>query len=49
MALLQQKIVLCNELTGHPDILERSGISDKQIEEILHEAAALCATAKGIV
>ncbi len=43
IALLSQKLVLCRDLLGHPDILEGVGIAGKRVEDVLHEAAALCA------
>ncbi len=43
IALLGRKKVLCSELTGDPSSLEEIGISGKRLEQVLHEAALLCA------
>ncbi|HVY72981.1 MAG TPA: ATP cone domain-containing protein [Candidatus Paceibacterota bacterium] len=48
MALLGEKHMLCSGLLGHPDILESVGVRGKYIETVLHEAAALCASGKGL-
>ncbi|OGC88501.1 hypothetical protein A2419_02040 [Candidatus Adlerbacteria bacterium RIFOXYC1_FULL_48_26] len=45
-ALLTQKIVLCSELKDHTDALLAAGMADKKIEQVLHEAALLCASGK---
>ncbi len=48
VALLAQKHVLCSSLLGHPDILESVGVRGKYVENVLHEAALLCASGKDI-
>jgi hypothetical protein len=48
VALLAQKTVLCSALVGHPDVLVGAGVKGKRIETVLHEAALLCASGKGI-
>lgn len=46
IALLTQKIVLCSELSGHTDDLLAAGVPTKRVEQVLHEAALLCASGK---
>lgn len=48
MALLQQKVVLCRDLAGRTDALEEAGVTGSRIKEVLEEAGALCASAKGL-
>ncbi|MBY0473023.1 restriction endonuclease [Patescibacteria group bacterium] len=45
-ALLTQKIVLCSELKDRTDALLAAGMAAKKIEQVLHEAALLCASGK---
>jgi hypothetical protein len=49
VALLAQKKVLCSELQGDPEALEQAGVASSRVETVLHEAALLCASGKGIV
>ncbi len=48
IALLTQKIVLCSELASHTDDLLAAGVPSGRVEHVLHEAALLCASGKGI-
>lgn len=41
--LLEQGIVLCSELTLHPELLVKAGVSGKQLKKVLTEAANLIA------
>ncbi len=45
-ALLSQKIVLCSELADHTEALLATGMATKKVEQVLHEAALLCASGK---
>lgn len=46
IALLTQKIVLCSQLADHTDALLAVGMAAKKVEQVLHEAALLCASGK---
>lgn len=46
IALLTQKIVLCSQLVDHTDALLATGMASKKVEQVLHEAALLCASEK---
>lgn len=46
IALLTQKIVLCSQLPEHTDALVAAGLAPKKVEQVLHEAALLCASGK---
>ena len=48
MALLGQKVVLCKELAGRVEALEKAGVSGSRVEEALSEARALCASGEGL-
>ncbi len=47
-ALLMDKIVLCNTLQQHPEMLERVGVSGKRAEDVLEEVGILCSAARVI-
>jgi hypothetical protein len=47
-ALLVDKIVLCNTLPGHTDILDKIGVTGKRAEAVLEEVGALCSPARDI-
>lgn len=44
--LLEMEKVLCMELCGHPDLLNKIGIREQRHKNILKEAHELCATGK---
>lgn len=47
-ALLMDKVVLCNTLREHPDMLGRVGVTGKKAENVLEEVEALCSAARDI-
>ncbi len=47
-ALLMEKVVLCNVLHSHTDILAGVGVTGKKAEAVLEEAGALCSPAGDI-
>jgi hypothetical protein len=47
-ALLSDKIVLCNTLHDHADVLDRMGIIGKKAEAVFQEVGALCSPARAI-
>ena len=44
-ALLMAKVVLCNTLLAHTDILGTIGVSGKKADDVLEEVGALCSPA----
>jgi hypothetical protein len=48
IALLTQKVVLCQELIGNTDTLLAAGVTGKHTEQVLHEAGLLCSSKEGI-
>lgn len=47
-ALLNEKVVLCNDLPREGNALERAGIKGKRADSILEEVGALCVPGKAI-
>jgi len=48
MALLQEKKVLCNTLTGDSNALARAGVAGRRAQAVLEEVGALCVPGKDI-
>lgn len=48
MALLKDRVVLCNSLPEEADSLTRAGISGKKADRVLEEVGALCTPRSGI-
>ena len=48
IALLEQKMVLCRDISKEVQVLEQTGISGRRLDEALKEAGALCQPDKGI-